>query len=52
MIVRSPPVFKKSINLYFPGPNTNKQEGSNGVINDMDADNITAIANGLGLTLS
>src|SRR5690606_29109128 len=42
--VRGNPTFKKSLNLYFPGPNTKMQDGSKGAINDTDAPNITAMA--------
>src|SRR5690606_22908135 len=42
--VKGSHTFKKSLNLYFPGPKTKMQEGSKGAISETDAPSIIAIA--------
>ncbi|MEO6691988.1 MAG: hypothetical protein ABIO44_06575, partial [Saprospiraceae bacterium] len=47
--VSMPPTLIKSRILYLPGANTKRDAGSKGAIIEMEADTITAMANGRGL---
>lgn len=49
--VSKPPIAKKSFTLYLPGFNTKSEAGSKGVIIEIDAEIMMAMANALGSEL-